>query len=97
MGKILIAVDEDIDPEDLNAVVWAMSFRMQPLTMSPSCRASCPGSTRRHRSSTHRRRPRLLLGSADRRDAQAFLSADVAAGPRVHGERVEHLARAGAA
>jgi len=30
MGKILIAVDEDIDPEDLNAVVWAMSFRMQP-------------------------------------------------------------------
>ena len=30
MGKTLIAVDDDIDPEDLDAVVWAMSFRMQP-------------------------------------------------------------------
>jgi 4-hydroxy-3-polyprenylbenzoate decarboxylase len=29
-GKILIAVDEDIDPEDANAVNWALSFRMQP-------------------------------------------------------------------
>lgn len=30
MGKTIVAVDEDVDPEDLNAVVWAMSFRMQP-------------------------------------------------------------------
>ena len=30
MGKTIIAVDDDIDPEDLDAVVWAMSFRMQP-------------------------------------------------------------------
>jgi UbiD family decarboxylase len=30
MGKTIIAVDDDVDPEDLNAVVWAMSFRMQP-------------------------------------------------------------------
>ena len=29
-GKILIAVDEDIDPEDANAVNWALSFRLQP-------------------------------------------------------------------
>ena len=29
-GKILIAVDEDIDPEDADAVNWALSFRMQP-------------------------------------------------------------------
>lgn len=29
-GKILVAVDEDIDPEDANAVNWALSFRMQP-------------------------------------------------------------------
>ncbi|MBI2849105.1 MAG: UbiD family decarboxylase [Chloroflexi bacterium] len=30
IGKILIAVDEDIDPRDPDAVNWALSFRMQP-------------------------------------------------------------------
>lgn len=30
LGKILIVVDEDIDPRDLDAVIWALSFRMQP-------------------------------------------------------------------
>ncbi len=30
IGKILIAVDEDIDPFDPDSVNWAMSFRMQP-------------------------------------------------------------------
>ncbi|MBI2954048.1 MAG: UbiD family decarboxylase [Chloroflexi bacterium] len=29
-GKILVVVDEDIDPTDLESVIWAMSFRMQP-------------------------------------------------------------------
>ncbi|MGH7930669.1 MAG: UbiD family decarboxylase [Candidatus Binatia bacterium] len=29
-GKILIAVDDDIDPEDADSVNWAISFRMQP-------------------------------------------------------------------
>jgi UbiD family decarboxylase len=29
-GKILITVDEDIDPEDADSVNWAISFRMQP-------------------------------------------------------------------
>jgi UbiD family decarboxylase len=29
-GKILIAVDEDIDPQDADSVNWALSFRMQP-------------------------------------------------------------------
>ena len=29
-GKILVAVDEDIDPEDADSVNWALSFRMQP-------------------------------------------------------------------
>lgn len=30
MGKILVAVDDDIDPCDAEAVCWAMTFRMQP-------------------------------------------------------------------
>ncbi|MEE9612684.1 MAG: UbiD family decarboxylase [Desulfatiglandales bacterium] len=29
-GKIVIAVDEDIDPNDLEAVIWAVTYRMQP-------------------------------------------------------------------
>ncbi|OGA12962.1 MAG: hypothetical protein A3H32_03690 [Betaproteobacteria bacterium RIFCSPLOWO2_02_FULL_63_19] len=28
--KILIAVDEDVDPRDMDSVSWAMSYRMQP-------------------------------------------------------------------
>jgi 4-hydroxy-3-polyprenylbenzoate decarboxylase len=30
VGKMIIAVDEDIDIHDLEAVVWALSYRMQP-------------------------------------------------------------------
>jgi 4-hydroxy-3-polyprenylbenzoate decarboxylase len=30
VGKIVVAVDEDIDPENLDAVVWAMCYRMKP-------------------------------------------------------------------
>jgi UbiD family decarboxylase len=30
MGKLIVAVDDDIDPGDLESVVWAMAFRMQP-------------------------------------------------------------------
>ncbi len=29
-GKIVIAVDDDIDPEDMDSVVWALSQRFQP-------------------------------------------------------------------
>lgn len=31
-GKFVIAVDEDIDPDNLDAVFWAMSYRMKPHT-----------------------------------------------------------------
>lgn len=30
MGKIIVAVNDDVDPNDLEAVVWALSFRTQP-------------------------------------------------------------------
>ncbi len=30
VGKILVAVDTDIDPENLDAVMWAMCYRMKP-------------------------------------------------------------------
>lgn len=30
VGKVVIAVDADIDPEDLDAVMWAVCYRMKP-------------------------------------------------------------------
>lgn len=30
MGKIIIAVDEDIRPDDFESVIWALAFRVQP-------------------------------------------------------------------
>ena len=30
VGKMVIAVNEDVDPNDLESVVWALSYRMQP-------------------------------------------------------------------
>jgi UbiD family decarboxylase len=30
LGKIFVAVDDDIDPRDADSVNWALSFRMQP-------------------------------------------------------------------
>ena len=30
VGKMVVAVDEDIDPENVDAVLWAMSYRMKP-------------------------------------------------------------------
>ncbi|MPZ88648.1 MAG: UbiD family decarboxylase [Nitriliruptorales bacterium] len=30
MGKIVVAVDDDVDTSDLESVIWALSFRMQP-------------------------------------------------------------------
>jgi 3-octaprenyl-4-hydroxybenzoate carboxy-lyase len=30
-GKICQAVDEDIDPDNANALFWAMAYRMKPV------------------------------------------------------------------
>jgi 4-hydroxy-3-polyprenylbenzoate decarboxylase len=30
LGKVFVAVDEDVDPKDANKVMWALSFAMQP-------------------------------------------------------------------
>ncbi|MCL5959069.1 MAG: UbiD family decarboxylase [Chloroflexi bacterium] len=30
VGKIVVAVDEDIDPENVDSVLWAMCYRMKP-------------------------------------------------------------------
>lgn len=30
MGKLVVAVDEDIDPDNADAILWALSYRMRP-------------------------------------------------------------------
>ena len=30
MGKIIVAVNDDVDPDDLESLVWALAFRTQP-------------------------------------------------------------------
>jgi 4-hydroxy-3-polyprenylbenzoate decarboxylase len=30
MGKLIVAVDDDVDTNDLQSIVWALAFRMQP-------------------------------------------------------------------
>ncbi|HXF34652.1 MAG TPA: UbiD family decarboxylase [Candidatus Acidoferrales bacterium] len=30
VGKVIIAVDEDIDPDNLDAIMWALAYRMTP-------------------------------------------------------------------
>ncbi len=42
-GKIIIAVDEDIDPRDPDSVNWALSFRMQPHRDSAITQGKAPG------------------------------------------------------
>jgi len=36
VGKILVAVDEDINPDDMDSVLWAISYRCVPTKMSRS-------------------------------------------------------------
>ena len=72
-GKIVIAVSEDIDPTNTNAVFWSMAYRANPVEdvhVAP------------HRSSGHGPksgpRPQRFI-AADRRHAQAGVSAARAA------------------
>ena len=45
-GKWIVAVDEDIDPQNADALLWAMSYRCQPQQISSSCRTSTPATAR---------------------------------------------------
>jgi hypothetical protein len=42
-GKICIAVDEDIDPDNSDALLWAMAFRMDPSADLQVLRHRSPG------------------------------------------------------
>jgi UbiD family decarboxylase len=80
IGKVIVAVDDDIDPNDADAVNWAMAFRMQPhldtrvTTGKASIRAALPASGRD-------------FVDPHRRHAEVGLSAYFTPGQGVHGSR----------
>ena len=85
-GKYVIAVNDDIDPENADALLWAMSYRANAAARHAHPAASRPGP--RPAQQAQWRRGRL---GADRRDAEGEFPADLAAEARIHGAREEDL------
>ena len=54
-GKICIAVNEDIDPDNADALFWAMAYRMNPVEDIAGAAASRPGPRPRARARAARR------------------------------------------
>ena len=81
-GKYVIAVNDDIDPDNADALLWAMSYRANP-TLDMHI---LPHRDQGHGPRSQRNGGAGRLG-ADRRHAEGGLPADLAAQARVHGAR----------
>ena len=93
-GKICIAVNDDIDPDNSDALFWAIAFRMNPandLQVLPY-RSPGHGPEREHEAERARRRD-----AAHGRDDEGGAAAARAAEAGIHGARAQDLGRAGAA
>ena len=73
-GKYVIAVNDDIDPDNADAILWAMSYRANP-TLDLHI---LPHRDQGHGPRSKRNDGRGCLG-ADRRDAEGGFPADLAA------------------
>ena len=82
LGKIFIAVDSDIDPDSMSAVLWALSYSMQPHRDTEIIRGKVPRldpsvpTDDQHASYPGRAR---CIGAVDKRLPRAPLPAGVAA------------------
>ena len=45
-GKYVIAVNDDIDPDNADALLWAMSYRANPASTCMSCRTATRATAR---------------------------------------------------
>ena len=81
-GKYVIAVNDDIDPDNADAMLWAMSYRANP-TLDMHI---LPHRDQGHGPRSQRNGAAGCLG-ADRRDAEGRLPADLAAQAALHGAR----------
>ena len=88
-GKITIAVNEDIDPDNMDAVWWAIAYRSNPVARRQDAGAARPGPWPQARA-----RHRARLHPADRRDDEIRHAAARAAKAGIHGARERHLGRA---
>ncbi len=90
-GKYVIAINDDIDPDNADALLWAMSYRAN---------ASLDMHVLPHRDQGHGPRSQRNGGAgrlgADRRHAEGGLPADLAAQARVHGEAPRRSGRSSA-
>src|SRR5688572_18899451 len=67
-GKICIAVDEDIDPENSDALFWAMAFRMDPSSDLQVLRYRSPGHGPEREHEAEREDSTLLMDATMKED-----------------------------
>ena len=84
IGKIAIAVDDDINVADAENILWAIAYRSQPyrdteIVDAPLFALDPIGRAARRIARAHQRQAAALLGAADRRHHALGLSAAVAA------------------
>ena len=87
-GKICIAVNEDIDPDNADALLWAMAYRMNPVEDVQTLAAPRPGPRPEARA-----RRRGGFDAADRRDHEGRHAAARAAEEGIHGARAGRSGR----
>ena len=87
IGKYVVAVSEDINPENADAVLWSLAYRANPIddVLIVPYRAAGHGPKSGPRG--------LEFNHADRRDAEGAGAADRAAEARIHGRRPQDLGR----
>ena len=96
VGKMIVAVDEDINVKDPIAVTWAITHRSQPHRDVKIVRDRPFGATPIGMVATHpsSRYDNSRILTAHRRHAQSRLSAVVTAEGRIHGPSQRDLGRA---
>ena len=92
-GKICIAVNEDIDPDNSDAILWAIAFRMDPVDRPPGAALSQPGTRARARARGGARG----RDAADGRHHEGRPAAARAAEAGIHGARAQGVGGARAA
>jgi 3-polyprenyl-4-hydroxybenzoate decarboxylase len=91
VGKYVIALDEDIDPQNMDAVWWALSYRCNPALDMECCSTATRATGRAH---AQQRRGCLR---AVRRDTEGAVPAGLPAQARIYGKCAQDLGGAGSA
>ncbi len=93
IGKYVIAVSEDIDPENTDAVFWSLAYRANPIEDVQIAPYRSPGHGPKSASPPQRGRGGRFH-HADRRHAEGAGAAARFAQARIHGRRAQDLGRA---